>query len=1130
MRKGPRHAAPAAAGLPCSPSASNSVVSSPNSATVTTSRNVFGGNSPAAASPSSGRRQQRLSRGSLSKASPSPPPSVSYTSQHHHHQQQRWQGQMKKLHHHHRGGGGGRREAQLRRLSGSSASDAAMSKPKVPPQSSLSGRRSRGSSSGDGDVPAGMCTVEDVVNSAVDPQAQYTISSNTSRSTTTDTDDDDGDKADSSSSPLLPQQQQQPQRSPDQSRNTKSKRNSKPPTGRGWANTQLWENVEQDQRNQRGHLQSRQDRRRVAAKRSGPSVKAGAPAHNVANEDDDVAGSVQGSAVALEEEEVTVSCTPRNGSRFSSSPATTAEETLENEEVLPAPGTRRVPPRSGTDAMATPSRRHAVTEGGGRSRHRRRLSPAHPVASSPAVSRDSSINDPVGHAAVDDETQPLPTLSHAGHDDKASAPADGPRRPPRAGNKQSRKHKHISAAVQQPKSGPGVATGMAPVTAIAAFSTRAPPPLFVLQDPIIVAQQVRPPTHAFVAESALPDPPPTVMRLAAFSPAKGSITDPCVVAAVLPTSPGAAAYAVGPAVPHGGRAKDTAAPPSPGPPTVVSSCSMPPQPHQQSEEDKQLSRRGLRFGAPPFYPASTASLVLAMPPEAGTNGGDASLPSLAAAVPSPQSLLGSYTMSPARSPPLMQPTSSPLGDSVQNHSRSSTGGLMSGQSTFAAELAAATSTPWTLTVIAPSYSSPPSSIGRDDTDGDGPSSGTPSVPVKSPAHGAAAAAAASYSSNTEMQNVTGDRPAMRRSALMVTNTATGACVSPATVTTPSGSPTALWSGSGGHVPQMRTSGHTSGANSIAAAAATTPGGTGHHSATPSSTTLQGVVVREFPQAPYPVVNRTTELHQPHQQHSMRSPRLMSESDLDCVQHNRVAVSDVVAKDEGTLVDTLFADVNMIEDDESEVEGDDVLSSRGGGERWTMHPAPSPVASGDGSPLVASSPDVRTPHSMNQQLQHRSGSFSAGARMLAKEAGGQVFGGGYWYPSGPWASTDGTARGSGTSGTGTGSYRGGGGDVKTTLAAAVTASIGSASVAAAWRGLSTPPHRHRAFSASCASVASTVSLIDPKQPQADGAAYDMMGEDDEWEINSSAYADSLDEAQIQWIEEQLRATENPAGYF
>ncbi|ORC85443.1 uncharacterized protein TM35_000351870 [Trypanosoma theileri] len=38
------------------------------------------------------------------------------------------------------------------------------------------------------------------------------------------------------------------------------------------------------------------------------------------------------------------------------------------------------------------------------------------------------------------------------------------------------------------------------------------------------------------------------------------------------------------------------------------------------------------------------------------------------------------------------------------------------------------------------------------------------------------------------------------------------------------------------------------------------------------------------------------------------------------------------------------------------------------------------------------------------------------------------------------------------------------------------------------------------------------------------------DDDLWEMNSSAYADSLDEAQVEWIEEQLRAKENPEGFF
>ena len=60
----------------------------------------------------------------------------------------------------------------------------------------------------------------------------------------------------------------------------------------------------------------------------------------------------------------------------------------------------------------------------------------------------------------------------------------------------------------------------------------------------------------------------------------------------------------------------------------------------------------------------------------------------------------------------------------------------------------------------------------------------------------------------------------------------------------------------------------------------------------------------------------------------------------------------------------------------------------------------------------------------------------------------------------------------------------------------------------------------------------MSLLDPKQPSADvgASAYEVGEDEEEWEMNSSAYADSLDEAQIQWIEEQLRATENPEGYF
>ncbi|KAG5507872.1 hypothetical protein JIQ42_07163 [Leishmania sp. Namibia] len=1110
MRKGPRHAGAVAAASPCSHSSSNAMASSPALATVTASGALFGGDSPAATS-SPGCRQPQFSRGSLNKAWTSSPSSASCSPQQ---QQQR---RMRKGPNRRRSGGGGRGETQMKRLPNASASEASMSTPKVPPQCSRRGRRN----SGGGDVAAGVSTIEDVVQSVLAPQSHLNMSSSVVHTTSSN----NGNEVGSSSSPL-PRQQQQRQRPPDQLNRAGGKRYSKPREARDWTSTQLQEEAQQNQQQHR-QLQSRQSRRRLARGRSEGSVKADPTEHNLANEEELVAGDLH-AAAAVWTERLMVSRRPRHGSRIYSPSAKAAEVTLENEELLSDASIRRAPSRSAKKAMTTSSRRSAATEGGRRSRHRRRLSPAHPVASSPTLSRESSINEAVSNAAVD-EAQPLPTVSRAEHAADGTAAADSSRPSLRAGSKPSRKQKRtLSTLQQQHPPGFALATAMTPVTAIAAFSPLPPLPFRTAQDPTIAAQQVSPITHTVVAEPALPVPSSTVMQLAEFSSVNGSVVDPCVVAAVLPASAGGAAHTVNPAVRHGVRMNSTEAAFRLGPPTVEPSYLPPPQ--QESEEEKQLSRRGLRFGAIPFYPSATASLGLAMTPAGGTNGRDALLASLAVAVPSPQPFLGSYSMSPARSPPLMQPNSSPLGDSIINRSQSSTGGLMSGQSAFTAESTAAAGTPWTLTVDPLSHSSPPSSLGRDDADGDGVSSATPSVPLKSPAHGFATSA--SNGSNTEIHNAMVDRPAMWRSALMVTNTATGALLSPATVHAPSGSPTVLWSGGGGgNGSQTRASKHGSGTSSLTAAlATTTSGGTGHRTSVHSASTPDGDVVREFPQAPYLAVNRTTEPHQPQHQHPMFGPRVLSESDLDRVRHNRVAVSDVVAKDEGTLVDTLFADVNMIEDDESEVDGEDALNSRGGGERWSIQLPSSSVASSSGSPLAASSPDARTPHSTNQQSQHRPGPASTGVRMLGKEAGGQIFGGGYWYPSGPWAGTDAPGRGSGSSGIGTGSYRASGGDAKTSLAAAVTASIGSVSVAAGWRGLSTPPHRHRDFSASCTSVASTISLIDPKQPQADGAAYDMAGEDDEWEMNSSAYADSLDEAQIQWIEEQLRATENPAGYF
>ncbi|KAG5511636.1 hypothetical protein JKF63_07233 [Porcisia hertigi] len=597
---------------------------------------------------------------------------------------------------------------------------------------------------------------------------------------------------------------------------------------------------------------------------------------------------------------------------------------------------------------------------------------------------------------------------------------------------------------------------------------------------------------------------------------------------------------------------------------------MPPQ--QQSEEEKQLSRRGLRFGAAPFCPGVTAVLDLSVTsPTAPSRNPDAHMSMVTTDVPDMVRAGNGDAV---------------LSEAVLSHSRG--GGRMGGHSAFVMEPAAAASIQWMSITTAPSHHSSlqPSSIGRDDLDGDSTSTCANLVPFKTPALGVVTTA--SSSSNTEMQNVRADKPGIRRSALMVTNTATGVCISPATMaTTPSGSPTAMWNCSGGSSNRIhsRTSGRGSGESSLAATATTTaatsPTGTSYNTGICSVRTPQGIVVHEFPQAPFPTASRTPEPHQQKQQQQQQvltplnwtvggfpstalglsvglqdsgsfsrsqlgqqaqqqqfphvmhhNPQLLSESDLDRVQHNRVAVSDVVAKDEGTLVDTLFADVNVIEDDESEPDGDDVLSHRAGGERRIMQPAASPATSGGGSPFAASSPNTRTPYlAGGPQLQHRVGSFPNGARMVSKEAARQIFGGGYWYPTSPWAGTEATSRGSGSGGAETVPYRSGG-DAKPGAAASTTgtANMGNGNSAAMRRGLTTPPHPHRPFSASCASVASTISLIDPKQPQADSAAYDMMGEDDEWEMNSSAYADSLDEAQIQWIEEQLRATENPAGYF
>lgn len=73
------------------------------------------------------------------------------------------------------------------------------------------------------------------------------------------------------------------------------------------------------------------------------------------------------------------------------------------------------------------------------------------------------------------------------------------------------------------------------------------------------------------------------------------------------------------------------------------------------------------------------------------------------------------------------------------------------------------------------------------------------------------------------------------------------------------------------------------------------------------------------------------------------------------------------------------------------------------------------------------------------------------------------------------------------------------------------------------------------------AADDYSLPPPPHPTGAGGGappFDFLDEDGDmtdyeqyWEINSSAYEqDSLDEAQAEWIEDQLRATENPEGFF
>ncbi|KPA75510.1 hypothetical protein ABB37_08407 [Leptomonas pyrrhocoris] len=636
---------------------------------------------------------------------------------------------------------------------------------------------------------------------------------------------------------------------------------------------------------------------------------------------------------------------------------------------------------------------------------------------------------------------------------------------------------------------------------------------------------------------------------------------------------------------------------------------------------------------------------------------------------SPQSLVESPGSSTVHSPSLLQSEPSPLRESVGSHSRSSPGAVgvlgaasaghggvtrtqvndyihstrISSPGSARGAAAAAAAADEAVTAWG-SQSSPPSSVMRED---DGESSGGSTLMV-SPALGTvtaatsmtstaaaitSATAAAMNSSNNSNRPATA--PAIQRSAMTVTNTATGARMSSSTLTTPSGSPKGMWAvvdgTGGGHL-------HVNSGVAAAVAASTTGGSGGGVGGVPAALTPSRISgghtanavrsassadygTREFPAVPFSSVFGSPAAHHhssPLQQHgypslsSLRSvdthhsltdvsssngvgvgrsatavvavsaaaatsmsptrmgcashssgssylgspqlsllnssslllsnpplprngsssspasggggggavtaatggnnsmsmsfapppalgfsPTMPRESDADRVRHNRVAVSDVAAKDETTLLDTLFADAeaDVIEDDESEVDIDDGVSSGGGGGGAAVvtgdwRPAYPAGASPHASPH---SPDAYT-HSytrLSQQQQQQHGSASSPPFSQAASRSGTTFGGGYWYHSG--------------SGAGTGAAR---------------------------LRFSSDRRLHRTVSLSCASVASsTVSLLDPKQPPAEqgAAAYDGV-EDEEWEVNSSAYADSLDEAQIQWIEEQLQATENPMGFF
>lgn len=81
---------------------------------------------------------------------------------------------------------------------------------------------------------------------------------------------------------------------------------------------------------------------------------------------------------------------------------------------------------------------------------------------------------------------------------------------------------------------------------------------------------------------------------------------------------------------------------------------------------------------------------------------------------------------------------------------------------------------------------------------------------------------------------------------------------------------------------------------------------------------------------------------------------------------------------------------------------------------------------------------------------------------------------------------------------------------------------------------TPQHRQqtRTSQGSRPVPGMTVSMLlpVPRSPDLDDLLEGDYCYEDEWEVNSSAYADSLDEAEVQWIEDQLRVSEHPSHDF